>query len=115
MHDQPITPARTSAGGGTHTTGDAEYLMTNTPTIAELRYLNRYMMNLSFPLPMLLALIDAGVNLDTESDATIRQCVHESDSIIELRWVCERQGKVIAILGESGEDGFRPLTRRKAK
>lgn len=86
------------------------YLITHTPTIAEVRRIGRDTLA-TWPLPMLLALIAAGVDVEREAEATIEQYVHEG-SLVELRWRCRHRGKVIAILGGEGVSGFRALARR---
>lgn len=92
---------------------DALYFWTHSPTtVGELRRLNREAF-VSFPLPMLLALIQAGVNVDTEQDAVIEQYVHETESTVELRWAVKKDGKWIAILGEKGSDDFRAVAKRQ--
>lgn len=91
---------------------DAVYLLTNEPTVAELRQLNRDGI-MSFPLPMLLALTEAGVDFETESQATVRQYPHLGDAI-EMRYAVRLGGRLIAILGEAGADGFRVIEKRRA-
>lgn len=92
---------------------DDVYLLTNEPTIAEIKRLNRETLY-SFPLPMMFALLDAGIDLEEHADATIRQFVHVAGEAVELRWACMKNGEAIAILGGEGEDGFRALTKRRS-
>jgi hypothetical protein len=91
---------------------DTVYLLTNKPTIDELKRLNRETLYL-FPLPMMFALLDAGVDLEENPDAIIEQILHVTDEVVELRWTCRKDGKLLAIIGCEGEDGFRALTRKR--
>lgn len=91
---------------------DDVYLLLHEPTIAEVKRLNRETLY-AFPLPMMFALLDAGVDLEENADATIRQFLHVTDEVVEMRWACMKDGKAIAILGGEGEDGFRALTKKR--
>jgi hypothetical protein len=92
---------------------DSEYFLcrANESTIGELRELNKSSMS-PFALQMLLALIQAGVDVTRERDAVVRQTFHIGD-VVEMRWCVLLQGKLIAILGEGDADDYRVLAKRK--
>ena len=91
---------------------ETEYLLLNTPTIADVRELNRdgYY---AFALPMLMALIDAGVDIEKESQAAIAMFPHETPDLIEMRYAVRLNGKLIALLGDGRDDEFRVIAKRR--
>ena len=96
---------------------EARYWLEHSPTIAEVRRLNRETLML-FPLDLLNALLDAGVDIEREQEAVIKQHIVLTDQVVECQYAVRLDGKLIALLGEGDyhPDGgmtFRALTKRR--
>lgn len=77
---------------------ESYYWLTHRPTIAEVRRLLRETPWL-WPLAILSELIEAGIDLDLESDAVLRQVVIETEECVEARIEAWRNERLIAELG----------------
>ena len=74
------------------------YWLTNRPTIAEMRRLNRESL-FAWPIDVLMALMDAGVDIEKESDSVLHQFPVVTDELVDMQIVVTRDGKPIAVLG----------------
>jgi hypothetical protein len=93
-------------------TEELYFWLTNQPTIAEVRRLNRDAL-LGWPLSLLIALVDGGVDLDAQSDAVLKQVVIEGPDCIDMRIRArDRNGKLLADLGVDGDGEYFPFWRR---
>lgn len=82
------------------------YWLTNTPTIEEMRRLNRDTI-LPWPIGVLFALRDAGVDIDAEQSAVLKHVVIQRPDAIRTAIYCRLDGKLIAVLGLGDRpDGF---------
>lgn len=92
--------------------------MTNSPTIANLQWLNRESLAL-FPLAMLDALMDAGVDLNVNADAIVKWTVFECPHLVMTAYRVVKGSKEIAILlpfiEPSGVVGYRPGRRTRCE
>ena len=106
--DQERAMVETRAVGGDSVRQDelevafGVFWLTNKPTIAELRRLNRESW-MPGHLEILFAIVDAGVDLDVCSEAVVRQVLHQGSDVISFRYVVELKGKTIAVVEECDE------------
>lgn len=75
------------------------YWLTNQPTISEVKRLNRETL-INWPLSVLNALVEGGVDLDAHLDAVLKQVVIRTQNYIDMRIRArDRNGKLLAELG----------------
>lgn len=84
---------------------ESRYWLEHSPTIAEIRRLNRESLYI-FPLGILDALLDCGINLDAVADAVVKMRPCEREGALDMRWFVEHEGKLLVELrGLDAEDG----------
>lgn len=89
---------------------EAVYWLTNSPTIAELRRLNRETFY-TFPLAMLSALLGAQVDLEALESAVVKQVPHITDELVDLQYFVIHDGQVKYAMRHSS-DGYQVLRNR---
>lgn len=93
-------------------TEELYFWLTNQPTIAEVWRLNRDTL-LCWPLSVLSALVEGGVDCDAHSDAVLKQVVIAGPDCIDMRIrASSRDGKLLADLGVDGDGEYFAFWRR---
>lgn len=90
------------------------YWLTTTPTITDVRQLVRGTL-WCWPCDLMSTLLDAGVNIDTEAGAVMKQVVAETSECIGLQIHVRLNGKLIAVLTAGSQPDGKPAFSVYAK
>lgn len=88
------------------------YWLTHQPTIGEVKRMNRETL-LCWPLSLLNALVEGGVDCEAHLDAVLKQVVVQTPDFIDMRiHARDRTGRLLAVLGSDVDGEYFAFWRR---